>query len=272
MPRLEARWYINVYERRSDSNPIVLELEKLDFNVLQAMHQEELKDMSRWWKNTGLGEKLSFAMNTLVESFLWTMGIAFKPEFRSCRKTLTKAIALITVIDDIYDVYGTLEELQFFTDAVERQDIKAMIQLPDYMKICFLALYNTVNEMTYDILKEQGHNVVSNLKKGWVDLLRSYMLEARWYHSAYTPTFEEYMENAWISITGTLIATQASLFVTNKINEKELEFLESYPELLHWSSVDELKRGDVSKSIQCYMHGNGVPEESARKHIKNLIR
>ncbi|KAE8723056.1 Myrcene synthase [Hibiscus syriacus] len=269
-PRLEARWYINVYERRSDSNPNVLELAKLDFNVLQALHQEELKDMSRWWKNTGLGEKLSFARNRLVESFLWAVGIAFKPEFGRCRKTLTKAIALITVIDDIYDVYGTLEELQLFTDAVERWDIKAMKQLPDYMKICFLALYNTVNEMAYDILKEQGHDVW-NLKKAWVDLLRSYMLEARWYHSRYTPSFEEYMENAWISITGPLVATQASLFVTNKINKKELEFLQSYPELLHWSS-DELKRGDVAKSIKCYMHGNGVPEEAAREHIKNLMR
>ncbi|GMI77554.1 terpene synthase 02 [Hibiscus trionum] len=165
MPRLEARWYTDVYERRADSNPIVLQLAKLDLNVVQALHQEELKDMSRWWKNTGLGEKLSFARNRLVESFLWTVGISFKPEFGSCRKTLTKAIALITVIDDIYDVYGTLDELQLFTDAVERWDIKAMKQLPDYMKIWFLALYNTVNEMAYDILKEQGHDVVSNLKK-----------------------------------------------------------------------------------------------------------
>lgn len=40
-----------------------------------------------------------------------------------------------------------------------------MKQLPDYMKICFLALYNTVNEMAYNILKEQGHDVVPNLKK-----------------------------------------------------------------------------------------------------------
>ncbi|KAK8618333.1 hypothetical protein V6N13_132327 [Hibiscus sabdariffa] len=211
MPRLEARWYTDLYERRANLNPVVLQLAKLDFNVLQALYQEELKDMSRW-------------------------------------------------------------------------DIKAMKQLPDYMKICFLALYNTVNEMAYDILKEQGHDITSNLKKAWVDLLRSYMLEARWYHSGYTPTFEEYMENAWISIAGPLVASQASLFVTNKINEKELEFLESYPELLHWSSVifrlqddlgtspDELKRGDVAKSIQSYMHGNGVPEEAAREHIKNLMR
>lgn len=112
MRRLEARWYIDVHERQADLNPIVLQLAKLDFNILQALQ--------RWWKNTGLGEILRFARNRLVESFLWTVGIDFEPRFGSCRKTLTKAIALITVIDDIYDVYGTLDELELFTDAVER--------------------------------------------------------------------------------------------------------------------------------------------------------
>ncbi|KAH9748316.1 hypothetical protein KPL70_004991 [Citrus sinensis] len=36
--------------------------------------------------------------------------------------------------------------------------------------------------------------------------------------------------------------------------------------------TDELKRGDVWKSIQCYMHETGVSEELAREHIKDLMR
>lgn len=34
---------------------------------------------------------------------------------------------------------------------------------------------------------------------------------------------------------------------------------------------DELKRGDVPKSIQCYMHETGASEDEARRHIKVLI-
>ena len=34
---------------------------------------------------------------------------------------------------------------------------------------------------------------------------------------------------------------------------------------------DELKRGDVPKSIQCYMHETGASEEDAREYIKCLI-
>ena len=57
------------------------------------------------------------------------MGIAFEPQFAYCRRVLTISIALITVIDDIYDVYGTLDELELFTDAVERFVGKLIIQL-----------------------------------------------------------------------------------------------------------------------------------------------
>ena len=52
-------------------------------------------------------------------------------------------------------------------------DIKAVENLPDYMKLCFLALYNTVNEMVYDTLKEQGENVLPYVTKT-VRTLHSY--------------------------------------------------------------------------------------------------
>ncbi|CAL5356703.1 unnamed protein product [Camellia sinensis] len=228
VPRLEARWFIDVYERRQDMNPILLELAKLDFNMVQAIHQQEVKQISRWWRSTCLGKKLSFARDRLMECFLGTLGVNFEPQFGYFRRMSTKVYTLITIIDDIYDVYGSLEELELFTNAVERWDISAMEQLPDYMKICFLALFNSINEMAYDALKEQGLHIILHLKK-----------VAKWYYNGYTPTFEEYMKNAWISVSGT--------------------------------SSDELQRGDVPKSIQCYMHETGASENDAREHMKYLI-
>lgn len=43
-----------------------------------------------------------------------------------------------------------------------------MEQLPDYMKLCFLALYNTTNDIAYEALKEEGLNVIPYLKKAVV--------------------------------------------------------------------------------------------------------
>ncbi|KAM7524584.1 hypothetical protein LguiA_014486 [Lonicera macranthoides] len=245
MLRLEARLFIDVYERRRDMNTTLLEFAKLDFNMVQATHQEDLKHMSR--------------------------------------RMSTKVNSLVTTIDDIYDVYATFQELQLFTNAVERWDLSAMEQLPDYMKICFLALYNSTNEMVYDTLVEQGVYIISYLKKVWADLCKSYLLEAKWYYSGYTPTLEEYMDNAWISISAPVILVHAHFFLTNRLTADSLECLKKYPDIIRWSSVilrltndlgtsiDELKRGDNPKSIQCYMHETGASEDGAREHIKYLI-
>ncbi|CAK7357411.1 unnamed protein product [Dovyalis caffra] len=48
MLRLEANWFVNVYETKTDMNPILLDLAKLDFNMVQAIHQEDLKHSSRY--------------------------------------------------------------------------------------------------------------------------------------------------------------------------------------------------------------------------------
>ncbi|KAF8408703.1 hypothetical protein HHK36_004767 [Tetracentron sinense] len=47
MLRLEVRWFVEIYERREDMNPILLELAKLDYNMVQETHQKDLRDMSR---------------------------------------------------------------------------------------------------------------------------------------------------------------------------------------------------------------------------------
>lgn len=46
-----------------------------------------------------------------------------------------------------------------------RWDLDAMEQLPEYMKICYMALYNTTHEIAYRIQKEHGLTVVGHLKR-----------------------------------------------------------------------------------------------------------
>ncbi|KAJ4703837.1 Terpene synthase [Melia azedarach] len=252
MLRLEARWFIDLYERAPDMNPILLEFAKLDFNDVQATHQEVLKYVSRWWRKTNLGKKLNFARDRIMENFFWTAGVIFEPQFGYCGRMSTKVNALITTIDGIYDVYGTLDELELFIDAVDRWDAAAILQLPYYTKLCFHVLHNSTNEMAFDTLKEHGVDIIAYLKKAWADLCKSYLLEAKWFNNRYTPTFEEYIENAWISISAPVILVHAYAFIAR-------------------TSSDELKRGDVPKSIQCYMRETGVSKSEADEHVRDLI-
>lgn len=87
-----------------------------------------------------------------------------------------------------------------------------MEQLPDYMKICFLALFNAINEMGYEILTEQGLHVIPHLQKSWADLCKCFLKEANCYYSGYMPTLEEYMNTAWISVGAPLLQTHAYFF------------------------------------------------------------
>ncbi|KAK9130420.1 hypothetical protein Sjap_010907 [Stephania japonica] len=284
MQRTEARWYIDTYKERNNINLVLLELAKLDFNMVQSNHQKELKTLFRWWENLGLGNKLSFARDRVVESYLWSLGCTFEQQNGHCREVITKVIAITTVIDDIYDVYGTLDELELFTDVIERWDVDAIEELPDYMKICFLATYNTVNEFGYHILKEQGWNVMPYLKKHLIDLCKAYLVEAKWYHSGYVPKFKEYVNLACISIAGNVILYYSYFFLKSGITKKALSYLESYPNLPRSSSMivrllddfvtskDELERGDVHKSIESYMHEYGVSEAVAREYVRDFTK
>lgn len=283
MLRLEARWRIEEYKGREGADDVLLELAILDFNMVQSSLQRELEDMSRWRRRMGIANKLQFARDRLMESFFWAVGMVFEPEYSNCRKGLTKVAALITTLDDIYDIYGSLDELEQFTDAVERWDINMMNNLPDYMKLFFLALYNTTNEMAYDCLKEQGENILPYLRKAWAVLCKVFLQEAKWFNTKCTPSFEEYLDNGWRSASGLVLLVHAYFLMSKNITKEALEGLEKEHDFLRCPNIifrlsndlaswkAEIEGGESAKSISCYMNQTGLSEDRAREHMNNLI-
>ncbi|CAI0550442.1 unnamed protein product [Linum tenue] len=284
MVMLEARWYIEAYKKKEGANMALLELAKLEFNMAQSVLQGDLKVSSRWWNNLGLAKELSFSRDRLVECFFWTVGMMFEPRFSSCRKALTQVTSFITIIDDIYDVYGTMDELELFTDAVERWDINVMSSMPKYMKLCFLAFYNTINEMGYEALKNYGHNTIPYLTKAWAGMLKAFLKEAKWSSKECNPpTFSEYMENAWISVSGAVILVHTYCHLDDELSDDNINYskealchLMNSNKMLRWPSIifrdqEEIARGETVNAISCYMNETGVSEEHAREHMKYLI-
>nr|CAD1840985.1 unnamed protein product [Ananas comosus var. bracteatus] len=151
-PRLEARSYIEQYERDEDVELVVLQLAKLDFNRVQIIHQEELKRISR----CGSCRKFVVRQRPHNRVLLYRRWVVFEPQLGHCRESLAKVCTFITVVDDVYDVYGTVDELVLFTSAVERWENDAVEGLPNYMKTLYSTLYNTTNEMACHMLREKG--------------------------------------------------------------------------------------------------------------------
>ncbi|CAA2986554.1 Alpha-farnesene synthase [Olea europaea subsp. europaea] len=285
---LSVRWFnvkkhVNVQEKENKTNSMLLQLGRLHFNMAQAQQQKDLKEILRWWRNLDLKDTLIFTRDRVVESFLWAVGVAFEPEHGSLRKWLTKVIMFILIIDDVYDIYGSWEELECFTSAVNRWNHTEIHQLPEALRKCFCALYDTTIDMDQQIQQEKYWNsVLPYLIKGWKDFCQALNVEAKWYHTGYTPRLGEYLENGWISSSGPLLSLVVLFGVGQDIAET-INILENNQEIIYYSSLivrlcndqgtstAELERGDAPSSILCYMREANVPEEEAREHIRNII-
>ncbi|KAL0370601.1 UNVERIFIED_CONTAM: Isoprene synthase, chloroplastic [Sesamum angustifolium] len=248
MQRLEARWNIEMYDKQNKANQLLHKLATLDFNLVQKVHQRDLQDASRWWRQVGLANKLSFARDRLMESFFWTVGMISEPQFSKCRVGLTKVVKLITVLDDIYDVYGSADELELLINAVDKWDVNAVNDLPDYMKLFFFALYNTVNDMAYDTLKEQDQVIISQLKKVWADLCKAFLREAEWRYKKEIPRFDEYLDHGWTSSSGVVFLTHTYFLTTQNITHEAIKALNDGHGLLRSPSTVFRLANDLSSS------------------------
>ncbi|CAJ1961782.1 unnamed protein product [Sphenostylis stenocarpa] len=284
----ESVWEGNAFSRTCLMNLIK---EGIDKEVGEEV-RHVLEGLPLWWMDLGLTTKLNFARDRFVESFYWSVGMEPELIFANYREELTKVGKLITIVDDMYMMstvlwmsWSSSQMLSKVAYLSSRWDVNAMNTLPDYMMLCFLALYNTVNGMAYDIFKERGIKCLPYLTKAWSDLCKSYLQEAKWYYNKVIPPLNEFLDNGWISSSGGVLLTHSFFLVTpdHDITEQSLHSLANYHDLLRSSmtilrlcndwgtSSDEIERGEISSSILSYMHETGFSEEKARLHYKTLI-
>ena len=83
----------------------------------------ELMYFLRWWKDLDFSSNLPFVRDRVVEGYFWIAIACFEPQYSYARRIQTKLHALMTTTDDIFDAYGTLEELGLYTEAIGRFDI-----------------------------------------------------------------------------------------------------------------------------------------------------
>ncbi|KAM3251814.1 alpha-farnesene synthase [Capsicum annuum] len=285
-----VRWYdvrrhIISAQNCVNTNPMFLKLAKLNFNIIQATHQNDLKDVIRWWRNLCIVEDLEFTRDRIVESFFFAVGIASEAQHGSMRKWLTKVIQLILIIDDVYDIYGSLADVQQFTRAIEKWDSKEVQMLPMCVQICFRALHDTMEEISVEIQRQNGGpSALPHLKQVWVNFCKALLVEATWYHKGHIPTLEEYLDNGWTSSSGQLLSFHVIFGLTNyKTTNETLDLCKNCQEIIYHTSViirlcndqgtstAELERGDVASSIICYMQEENVSEAVAREHIESII-
>ncbi|RZB76427.1 Alpha-farnesene synthase [Glycine soja] len=227
-----------------------------------AKLQIEVKELSRWWENLGIKKELSFARIRLVESFMCAVGVAFEPKYKSIKKWLTKVIIFVIILDDVYDIHASFEELKPFTMAFERWDDKELEELPEYMKICVHALKDWTDFCK--ALYVEANDTLQILYEVISFLVRT---ASKVVNKGYIPSLQEYLNNAWISSSGPVILLHLYYATMNQATDVD-NFLHTYEDLVYNA---ERERGDAVSSILCYMNQKDASEEKARKHIQDMI-
>ncbi|KAK7842868.1 (-)-germacrene d synthase [Quercus suber] len=271
IPRLEARRYITVYEKDASHNKILRKLSILDFNLVQ------------WWKDLDFAKKLSFARDRVVECYFWIVAVYFEPQYSLARKILTKVISMTSILDDIYDVYGTLEELEPFTKAIERWDISCIDKLPEYMQICYRALFDVFEAIENELAKKERSYRVGYAKDAMKRLVRAYFDEAKWFHQNYIPTMEEYMHVALKTSSYPMLTAISFLGMGDIVTKEAFDWIFSNPKIITASSVigrlmDDMKshkfeqeRGHAASAVECYMKQHGVSEQVVHDEFNRQV-
>ncbi|TYG47415.1 hypothetical protein ES288_D11G336600v1 [Gossypium darwinii] len=222
LPRLVARSYIPyICEGSATLDKNLMKFAKLDFNMVQHLHKEELSKINRWWR------------------------LYFEPVYTIAITFMIKVISLTSILDDIYDAYGTYEELEIFMEAIQRWDID---QLPDYMKQS-----------------------------------QVYHAEAKWLHENYIPTMEEYMPIALVSCGYLLLTIASCVGMDDSITKETFIWAFNDPKICRASNTIfrlmsdivnhkfEQERGHVSSAVECYMKQHGVSMQEAYNEFYKQI-
>ncbi|XP_047951055.1 germacrene A synthase-like [Salvia hispanica] len=275
IPRVEARRFISVYEEEEKKIETLMKFAKIDFNLLQIIHKEELSQISRWWKETRLISKLSYARNRVVECYFWALGVCHEPQYSRARIMLAKAMPMISLIDDTYDSYGTIEELELFSEAIHRWDDREIPRLPEYMRPLYKALLELFKQFEEELAGEGRSYAVYYVIEALKELVRSYLVEAKWFIKGYLPPFEEYLSNALITSSYCYLTT-SSILGMGSARKEDFEWLSKKPKMLVAALticrlVDdaasyevEKERGQVATGIDSYMKEKGVTKEEAK--------
>ncbi|KAF6139960.1 hypothetical protein GIB67_009093 [Kingdonia uniflora] len=279
-PRLEAKNYISFSEEHEERNETLLKLAKLDFIVMRSIYLKELSDVTVWWRN--LSSELPYVRDRVTEIYFWLLGMNFEPRYSVARIISMKVGCFISILDDTYDAYGTVEELQLLTDAIERWDISAIDGLPDYMKHIYRSILDLYQEIEDECTKEGRSYRIPYAKGAMKDLVKAYLTEAKWCNQSYVPTIEEYLRVA--SVTGaTTILTNASILgMGDNFTKEAFDWVSSEPLMINAANrlfrvTDDIRghkydqqRMHVASAVECYVEEYGVSEAEAYQELTKM--
>uniref|UniRef100_A0A0D3FUD3 Terpene synthase N-terminal domain-containing protein n=2 Tax=Oryza TaxID=4527 RepID=A0A0D3FUD3_9ORYZ len=252
--RMESLYHMSEYRQEEGHIPILLELAKLDFNLLQHVHLRELKAISEWWKDLYGYMGLSYIRDHVVESYVWSYVVFYEEGSALARMIFTKIIVFIILMDDTYDSYATIQECRKLNEAIQRWDESATPFLPEYMKKFYRALLKTFKEFEIHV-EDDGQNRIDHTKKA----------------SSVTSTVPLLCVSTTVD-RGDALTKEAFESAANETSAKTVcAKITRFMNDIAAFKRRRKNRGDVASTVECYMNENKVTSEDAFTKIDSMI-
>ncbi|KAK8448185.1 hypothetical protein SEVIR_8G242400v4 [Setaria viridis] len=237
MRQLETMHHITEYEKEEPHDIMMLELAKINLNLLRSVHLKELKDLSlkvgqltnsmgRWWRD----------LYDSVKHF-HSFGVFHGEESSAARIILTKVFGLLVLIDDTFDVRATFEESQMLDDALQRWDESMVSLISEYLRMFYIKTLSNFNEME-DTLEPYEKYRMAYVKKEYQLQSKSSIQQAKWFNENCTPSFKEHLDVSLMATGLPLLFFTALMRAGQAINNEAFEWALDMPDMFY-ANIEE---------------------------------
>uniref|UniRef100_A0A0E0P7H3 Uncharacterized protein n=1 Tax=Oryza rufipogon TaxID=4529 RepID=A0A0E0P7H3_ORYRU len=251
LKRVEMLHYMFEYDQDNGHNPVLLELAKLDFNLLQHVHLKELKEISRWWKDVSGYMGLNHIRDRVIECYTWSYAVYHEEELSFARMLFAKIVVIITLLDDTYDVYAftSIEECRTLNAAIQGWDDSAVSLVPEYLRKFYEIMLSTFREFEDQMLSNKRYLVAFNKAEA-----------AEWSHRNYKPSFSEQVALATETTGARLLAAGVMLGMSDAATTREA-----------FDSIGSQNKADMPCAVETYINEHKVTVDVAIAKINELV-
>nr|UNZ93477.1 ent-copalyl diphosphate synthase [Scutellaria baicalensis] len=188
LPRVETRFYLEQYGGEDDvwigktlyrmpyvNNNKYLELAKLDYSNCQSLHQQEWKNIQKWYESCNLGE-FGLSERRVLLAYYVAAACIYEPEKSNQRLAWAKTVILMETITSYFEHQQlSAEQRRAFVNEFEHGSILKYANGGRYKRRSVLGtLLKTLNQLSLDILLTHGRNVHQPFKNAWHKWLKTW--------------------------------------------------------------------------------------------------
>ncbi|CAN7091478.1 unnamed protein product [Brassica rapa subsp. narinosa] len=283
MEILVAKEFIRFYEKEEDSDLTLIKFSKLNFKFLQLLYLQELKILSKWYKEQDFESKLPpYYRDILVELNLHTLTY-LEPKYSRVRIFLTKFYVMQVIVDDTCDRYASLREVEILADIFERYSFfferdfsRATPGVFSYIIILFSLLW--ILDLTKNFILRL--NVIYKLLKN-LQLFEKHTNPHKFTGFLPIPRFPnlkrptsmvDLERTAYKSVSHVFAVTEEMILSCrglDKLNKAIATKARVFNDMFGYE--DDMNRGYLTGSVNCYKKQYGVTEEEAFRKLHQLI-